>query len=296
MTYRTENVESLFALFLQEKRFITNCTERTLECYQEIFDRWQKFAGGVPTQESLTRFVVGMRRHGHAVTTVNISIRSFNVFLSWLHENGHLAERLRMKQLKGEKKVMRVLDDNQLKALLAWKPNKSLHQQRIYAVLCTLVDTGARITECLTLKVEDVDFNNLLLRLYGKGRKERLVPMSIELRKVLYAYMQKHRPHAFGSPYLFCSKTGTVMTYRNAYRDLEEVLKKVGISKAGMDGFFHAFRRKYARSFLRHGGNLLYLQTAMGHSTVGVTKQYVEVETDDLKAAHFKTSLLSRLK
>ena len=128
-----------------------------------------------------------------------------------------------------------------------------------------------------------MDFNNLLITVLGKGRKERIVPMSVELRKVLYRYVTRQRYSRFDSRYLFCTANGTMMTYRNTYRDLEKVLVAVGVDRKDVDGYFHAFRRKFARSYVKSGGNLFYLQAAMGHSTLQMTRSYVEVEAEDLQ-------------
>jgi site-specific recombinase XerD len=62
------------------------------------------------------------------------------------------------------------------------------------------------------------------------------------------------------------------------------------------EGSFHAFRRKFAKSYVKNGGNLFYLMKALGHTTLTMSKKYVEVETEDLQATHARTSLLNRLK
>jgi integrase/recombinase XerC/integrase/recombinase XerD len=68
--------------------------------------------------------------------------------------------------------------------------------------------------------------------------------------------------------------------------------KRIGIEPAG----FHCFRRTFARNYAKLGGNLFYLQTAMGHTRLETTKIYVEVEVESLKGMHLRTSLLSRLR
>lgn len=295
LTCRLSNnaeLQKLFSDFLQEKRFIANLSKTTIKCYQQIFDRWIKYVGEIPTDQNLKTFIIKMREAGLSITTVNISIRTFNSFLSWMESQGH--PRIRMKQLRNEKKIMRVFDDTHLKTLLAYRP-KGKNETRIYTILCVIVDTGIRITEALTIKTSKVDLNNLVITVTGKGNKERVVPISIELRKLLFQYL-KNRHIRFESPYFFCTLNGTLLTYRNAYRDLENIMGKAGISKENIDGFFHSFRRKFARSYVKNGGNVLYLMHAMGHTTLAMTKTYVEVETEDLIAAHLKISLLSRLR
>jgi integrase len=77
--------------------------------------------------------------------------------------------------------------DEQMHTLLAAKP-KRFDDWRLHALVCLLLDTGLRIEEALTLRRSDVDFENLLITAFGKGRKERRIPFSFELRKVLFRW------------------------------------------------------------------------------------------------------------
>jgi integrase/recombinase XerD len=289
-------IATLFEQFIKEKRYLDGLSERTLASYKnDVFKRWIRFAGGVPTEESLTDFVINMRQSKLSVTTCNITIRSMNSFLSWLTKK-EIIPFLRIKKLKEEKRVLRTFTDEQLKSLIQWKPDlKSRNQVRIHAILHFLIDTGVRISEALTLKVDGVDFDNLLCTVTGKGNKERKVAMSRELRKVLYRYYLKHRKTKYDTPHFFCTIEGTPCTYRNIYRDMEVIFKAAGIDKHEIDGFFHAYRRKYARFFVKQGGNLFYLMHAMGHTSLQMTKAYVAVEDEDLATIHVKTSPLARL-
>jgi site-specific recombinase XerD len=284
-------------------RYLRNFEERTLKGYQEVFNRWLKYVGEMPTEKNLSQFVVGMREAGLNTTTCNISIRSFNSFISWLKENGFCPQTFsngkpfRLAKLPEEKKKLRVFDDEDLAKILSFRP-KGKNELRVYALISTIIDTGIRINEALNIEINRVDFDNLMITITkGKGKKERIVPMSLDLRKVLHRYIANYRDSKFDSPFLFCTSTGTALTYRNAYRDLENVFDKVGVDKADIDHFFHSFRRKFARNYIKHGGNIKYLQNAMGHSCLAMTNHYVgDIEIEDLQIMHQKTSLLGRLK
>jgi site-specific recombinase XerD len=287
-------IEPLFEQYIKEMRFLRNFSERTLQGYREVFKRWQKYAGGIPTEERLSDYVIGMREAGLNTTTCNISIRATNAFLTWLKDK-KVIENIRIKRLPEEKRKMRVFDDDKIKAILSFKP-KGRNEQRIYAMACLFIDTGLRFSEAKTIQTSRVNFDNLFITVSGKGKKERIIPMSLELRKVLYRYFTKYRESKFESPYFFCTLNGTPVLYDNARRDLLDLFKQLGLNKADIDGFFHSFRRKFARSYIKNGGNVFYLQHAMGHSTLDMTKHYVEVEDEDLKAAHLQVSIMSRLR
>jgi integrase/recombinase XerD len=257
----------------------------------------------MPTEKNLSRFVLGMREAGLSITTCNIYIRSINSFLTWLKENGHCPQTFKngkpfkLAKLPEEKKQLRVFDDGDIHKILSFKPSGK-NEQRIYALICTLIDTGIRINEALNLEIGRVDFDNLTITVTkGKGKKERIVPMSLDLRKVLHRFVSNWRQCKFDSPFLFCTSNGTTLSHRNATRDFENMLAKVGVSKDSIDHCFHSFRRKFARSYIKNGGNIAYLQHAMGHTTLAMTKHYIgDIPIEDLQMMHAKTSLLGRLK
>jgi site-specific recombinase XerD len=93
--------------------------------------------------------------------------------------------------MREEQKILPSFSQQELQRIISYKP-KGFGQIRVHAVLLTLIDTGCRINELLTLKRDNVDFHNLLMKVMGKGRKERIISMSLELRKVLFKYLQKH--------------------------------------------------------------------------------------------------------
>lgn len=302
LTYRLENfakddspIATYFKQYKKEMLYLRNFSERTLRGYTEAFVRWQKHAGDIPTANKLDQFVIGMRESGLSPVTCNISIRAFNAFLSWLLEKGYITEKLRLKKLPEEKKKMRVFSDQSLKAILSFKP-QSDNEHRIFAMVSILIDCGVRINELLNIEKSRVDFDNLIITVKGKGKKERMVPMSIELRRTLHRYSTRHRFSRFDTPYFFCTSNGTKMTYRNAYRDMERLFEKVGVDKAEMDGFFHQFRRGFAKNYIRNGGSISYLQVALGHSTLEMTQHYVSPDDEDIRLAHHRLSPLSRLK
>ena len=157
------------------------------------------------------------------------------------------------------------------------------------ALLYLLIDTGCRVSEALKLTRKAIDFENLLVTLKGKGSKERRVPISIECRKRLYHWLQTH-DHEI----VFCADSGGKMRYDNARRDFLAVLKAVKVKKS--EGSFHAFRRYFGKSYIRAGGNPIYLQKLFGHASLQMTTRYVDADEESLQEAHKALSPLERLK
>ncbi len=280
------NLETLFQQFLKEKRYLKNLSQHTIEFYERAF---KQFNLQEPiTKSQLNERVTAMREAGKSPACVDAHTRGINPFLTWLHENEYLGEHLKVKRAKLEQRVMRTFSEAELKALVSYKP-KDYYERRTHAMLCLILDTGIRINEALTLKRSGVDFDNLLVTVLGKGNKERVVPFSLECRKVLFKFL---RSHTFD--HVFPTQQGGRLGYDHARMGYYRYLAKAGVEKT--DGSFHAFRRAFARGYVRNGGNLFYLMKALGHTTLSMSKKYVEVEVQDLQDMHVKTSLLSRLK
>ena len=282
------NIGELFNQFVKEKTFLAGVTPKTVRFYRQSFNAYTRSVGfACPDRFILNDFVIKLREGGMSPAGTNVYIRGMNSFLSWLWENGHTGERLKVKQIKEEKKIIKTYSEVELSALLNWKP-KTWTEFRMHALIYTLIDTGARIDiELLSLKRGDILLDDLLIKLSGKGSKQRMVPMSFELRKVLIRWLQKNE-----FDLVFPTRDGCKQGYRNVFRDFDNLCKRLGLGAGG----FHRFRHTFAVEYIRSGGNVLYLQKALGHSTLQMTRRYTELNDEDLKQMHKKTSILSRLR
>jgi integrase/recombinase XerD len=276
----------LFDQFCKEKQYLHGTSPLTIKSYRQAFDRFVNSGGTKINKESLSQYVIWMRERGLKATTCNISIRAFNTFLSWLYENEHTKERLRIKQIKTEKKVIEPYSDAEIKKILSFKP-KDYYEWRLYTLSCLLIDTGTRIQECLTLTRDNVDLDNQLIRVRGKGNKERIIPISFECRKILYKFLDRHEDKM-----VFPTLTGNKLSYRNILREWRAFCKRIGIGYRP----FHQLRHNFGLNFIREGGDISELRRLLGHSSITTTQLYVSLQTEDLKRAHAKTSILSRLK
>jgi integrase/recombinase XerD len=288
-------VEILYDSFEKDIKYIKGFTKRTIETYRECFDRWTKYVGYVlPTDENLTDVIVGMKEKELSDVTINITVRSLNSFFKFLEEK-KVIPHLKLKTVKEEKKVMRVFSDNEIASLLKFKPRLQ-GEWRLYCLMSLIMDTGARISEILSLETANVLLDDLLIKVYGKGRKERFCCISLEMRKIMVSYI-KHRKMTVNTPYLFSTRDGKMLDYPNLHRDFKKLCLRVGVNRESIDGLWHSFRRKYAKTYIKNGGDVFALQQTMGHANLATTQTYVgQRELDELKGIHQKTSILSKLK
>ena len=202
----------------------------------------------------------------------------------WLHKE-HKQPLLKIPKLKEEQKVLATLRPEQVKFLIHWKPI-GRNKTRVRIMALTALDTGLRINELLSLTRQDVNLDALTLLVHGKGNKQRLVPMSIELRKALYRHLAGHQ-HELVS----CTKQGGQLSQRNILRDFKVVCKKLGIN--GVRCSMHTLRHIFAVGYLRAGGNLFYLSKILGHTSIKTTEKYLQsLGIEDFKVEHSRLSLL----
>ncbi|MDQ3180626.1 MAG: tyrosine-type recombinase/integrase, partial [Acidobacteriota bacterium] len=227
MGRKSERMTNLFEQFLKERIYIKNVSKNTIIFYRSSFKAYQKILGDatLPTKTDLNNFVIGMRAKGISPVSCNTYIRGINSFLTWLYENEHTKERLKIKQLKCEQKIKKTFGQTEIKLIIGYKPKKSW-EKKIHVLVLLALDTGSRINELLTLTKQKVDFDNRLITVTGKGNKERIIPISIEMRKILYRHL-KDNPFQF----VFPTKDGGKLMYNNCRRDYEKLLKNIGIEK-----------------------------------------------------------------
>lgn len=223
--------------------------------------------------------------------TVNTWAKAVNAFLLWLHAQGHMTAKRAIAPLKTEKRVLALLTTEELKRLVTFKP-KTMDSWRAYALAATAIDTGIRIDEALGLRQDDVDFENLLLKVRGKGRKERIVPFSFELRRVLFKWEQAREKHQWPAEWVFPTRGGAKLNQRNALRAHHILLKRLGIPKSG----FHRLRHTFATSYLQNGGEVVRLSRVLGHTQITTTMRYLHLMTTDLQKPHQQLSILNRLR
>ncbi|MGA2050548.1 MAG: tyrosine-type recombinase/integrase [Terracidiphilus sp.] len=282
-------MEPRFEQFIRERQYLTNVTPATIEWYRRCL-KW--LPSECPTQMDLRATVLRMRGKGLKDTGVNTVLRCVNAYLHWSSGSerkcGAGCTHPRIQQLREPRLVLPTFTDVQVKRLVAWKP-KGKYQRRLHLVVLLLLDTGCRITEALTLRVSDINLEDLLVTLDGKGRKQRVVPFSFELRRALFRYIGDFRkPDSL----LFASRTEANWSRRNVLRDVKSLCKKLDFEAPGRT--LHAFRHTFSVNYLRRGGSVFHLQKVLGHSTLEMTRRYANLVTADLQAVHERVSLLSK--
>ena len=279
--------------FLKERLYLQNVSDATLVWYRVAFKNYQALVPAnatLPTKATLQQFVVALRERGIKPVTCNTYVGAMNAFCTWLHQEGHAPEHAKLQKLRVERRLLRLLDDAQMRVLIGWKP-KTFRQARVHLAALLILDTGLRISEVLHLRAGDVDCDNLILKVLGKGQKERLVPFSPELRRRLYRYQQLRGKKGIRSEFLFAGFEGTRWEKRNSTTSLYLLQDKLGLPRFG----WHRLRHTFATNYLRHGGDIVRLSMVLGHTQITTTQRYLHLVPDDLSSHHQRVSILGRL-
>jgi integrase/recombinase XerD len=264
-------------LFIRHGIYLRNWSPKTVRTYRQSL-------AALPlieplTKASLTALVVGLRERGLTAGGINIRLRTLNSFLTWLHEEGHAPERLKVKLLRAERKAVTTFSDGDIRRIVVFRPTDE-NQQRAWTLVLTLLDTGLRIEEALGLERSRVNLEALTLTVLGKGSRERIVPMSTEGRRHLFRLLSKGSER-----FVFSTRDGERLQYRNIARDIKGLATAAGLK--GVRVHPHAFRHYFAVSYIRAGGDLYRLSRILGHSSLTTTQIYLRsMGVEHLREGH----------
>ncbi len=182
--------------------------------------------------------------------------------------------------------VLTVEEIEQLLSVVDLKKHKGVRDR---AMIELLYATGVRVSELVSLKVTDLDFNSNLLYCVGKGEKTRVIPFGKRARRSLTAYLNTTRHHYLkgdeDSPWLFPGRKGKRLKRQGFWKILGEYARAAGIQKPLSP---HKLRHSFATHILENGGDVRSVQAMLGHSDLATTQVYTHLMTKDLVKSHRK--------
>lgn len=177
------------------------------------------------------------------------------------------------------------LTKEQMERLLSF-PAKTFSEKRTLAILHLLYASGIRVSELINLRIENVNLEERWLLAFGKGRKQRFVPINKEACSVLKDYLELRRAHFAKkntSDEFFLNRDGKKMSRVIVWKDLAEIGRLSGITTKLHP---HLLRHTFATHLLSGGADLRSLQEMLGHESLNTTQIYTHVNTQDLKRKH----------
>lgn len=189
---------------------------------------------------------------------------------------------------KQEKKLPRFLEYEEIKRLLDTPPLDTWLGSRDRAILETLYSTGIRVSELVGLNMDDVDFLGEVIHIRGKGKKERIAPISSSALQAIQHYMEYRNKRAqsntnFDNKVLFVNKHGQRLSTRSVRRKMDKYLKIAGLDPSISP---HTLRHSFATHMLNNGADLRSVQELLGHQSLSTTQVYTHLTTRKLKEVY----------
>ncbi|HCH03167.1 MAG TPA: site-specific tyrosine recombinase XerD [Vibrio sp.] len=185
------------------------------------------------------------------------------------------------------KRLPKDLSEQQIEALLDAPIVEDPLELRDKAMLELLYATGLRVTELVSLTMENMSLRQGVVRVMGKGGKERLVPMGENAIEWIETYIEQGRPALLGeksSDVVFPSKRARQMTRQTFWHRIKFYAQHAGIDSEALSP--HVLRHAFATHLLNHGADLRVVQMLLGHSDLSTTQIYTHVATERLKQIH----------
>lgn len=280
------------ALWLEE-----GLSRNTLAAYRrdlELYARWLEGRGRslLATEETDLNAYFAAKHASSRATTANRRLTVFKRYFRWaLRERLIQADpTLRLQAAKQPLRVPKTLSEAQVEALLAAPGEDTPLAVRDRTMLELMYASGLRVSELVTLKTFNVSLSEHVLRVFGKGNKERLVPFGEVAGQWLQRYLEEARPALLGEKQtddLFVTFRGTRAGEAMSRVMFWMIVRKYAVA-AGITAPLspHTLRHAFATHLLNHGADLRAVQMLLGHADISTTTIYTHVARERLKALH----------
>ncbi|MCX8084008.1 MAG: tyrosine recombinase XerC [Calditerrivibrio sp.] len=248
---------------------------------------------------SLRTYVTQLYEKKLSKTTIERKISTIKSFFKFLIQKGILEENpaRMLKFPKKEKKLFKVFNIDDLFNLLEIPDKSTIMGMRDALLMELMYGTGVRVSELVGIEIDDIDFVGMRLRIRGKGKKERMIPLAdfhiSFLKKYLTLRDEIASKREVKTNKIFINKYGTTLTDRSVRRIVEKYLKIAGLP---LDFSPHSFRHSFATHMLEGGADLRTIQTLLGHSSLSTTQKYTHLNLSDILKIYDQTHPFAKMK
>ncbi|QDT09491.1 tyrosine recombinase XerC [Planctomycetes bacterium K23_9] len=292
-------MRSSIAQFLRYLATERNASDLTIKAYREdlmgLVDWLEATRGNVPHPSSLApqdlrTFQAALQEAEYARTTISRKLASLRSFYKFLMREGIAASNPAkpLRNPRRQRKLPHVLSNDEVGRLLEAPPRESIAGLRDRAILETMYSAGLRVSELVGLRERDVDCDEQIIRVRGKGRKERISPLGSYAIKAVDAYSRKRvrspKAESLGrdAP-IFVNRFGNILTTRSVGRMLEKYIALADLDSRTSP---HTLRHSFATHLLDHGADIRSVQELLGHKSLATTQIYTHVSAANLRQAY----------
>ncbi|MEA3328140.1 MAG: tyrosine recombinase XerC [Candidatus Omnitrophota bacterium] len=237
---------------------------------------------------TLRRFLAHLKKEGYAKSSVARKISALRSFFKFLCRDGYLADNPASSLMtpKLDKKLPVFLDLDEVLKLLQAPSEDTLVGLRDRAILETLYSSGIRVNELVSMNIKDVDFIGGVIKVYGKGKKERITPLGDKALRSVRDYLSRRRLICrISNRALFLNRTNQRISPRSIRSLLDKYIDQLAMKKGASP---HSLRHSFATHLLDRGADLRSVQELLGHSNLSTTQIYTHLTTERIKSAYKK--------
>lgn len=281
-------LSDLIAEFLRYLLIDKGYSENTIESYKRDLDKFLEYNKNTSidniSNEDLKKYIKYLNDNGLNEKSIARNISSLKSFYKFLviskYITSNTSDSLYLPKIK--KSLPSTLTEEEVFSLLDIKLIDNF-SHRNKAMLELLYASGLRVSELINLKLQDVDFSQDIIRTFGKGSKERIIPIGDYAKEYLEKYIYEYRGSMLKketSEYIFLNNHGKKMTRQGFFKIIKKIAKEKGINKELSP---HTLRHSFASHLLKYGADLRTIQELLGHSDISTTQIYTHITNEELR-------------
>ena len=259
--------------------------KKTLMCYEESIDKFIKYNGDCVASDLNIGNIIAYRRHmvkeeELKTASINHYLRDLRTFINYGIDNGFITNKIKVEMVSGQEEIKDTYTDEELAKLLR-RPNNinDFVEWRTYVMVCYILATGARADTVVNIAMADIDLSRRIVRIAkAKNKKVSEIAIDKQITSILRRYIKDWRSDATLSEKLFCNIGGSELTTNASRQAFAKYCKDRGVEKTSM----HLLRHTFAKHYILNGGSEFKLQQMLGHSSLTMTRHYVNMFGADL--------------
>lgn len=298
MRRKTESVtvSEAFDMFIRKCK-VKNLSEYSILAYEKKCAEFIEMIGkdSLVTEidsNAIDDYIIELRERDITDITIQTIMRHVRAFVYYCQECNYIPA-FKVTVPKADKKIKETYSNAELLVLLE-RPNVnkcSFSEYKTWAFENYLLATGNRISTALNVKIKDVDFqNNTLFLAKTKSRRQQVIPLSNSLALILKEYLEVRGGEA--DDYLFCNEYGE----KASERTYQQLVRRYNIKRNVNTTSCHCFRHTFAKNWVLNNGDIARLKTILGHSSLAVTNEYLQMFGQELQLDFEKFNPLDNLK
>jgi integrase/recombinase XerD len=242
------------------------------------------------THQQISDYLAHKKRLGLSAASIKLIVVAVKIFFRWLQARKRIprdpAEVLPLPRT--ERYLPETMNELQVDHLLEGVPVNAPRGLRDRAILELLYASGLRVSELVNARLENLNLDERIIRVTGKGNKTRLVPVGQKACDAIRVYLEKERPEMVGKrtgSEIFLSSRGTKLTTVRIWQIVKACAKNAGLD---INVYPHLLRHSFATHLLSNGADLRIIQEMLGHADISTTQIYTHVDQQRLKAIHHR--------